>query len=93
MGKNILTKISLLLISCIFSLLLMEIIVRIFLPQRIETPVDFYSSDELLIWTSKPNFNKLYSSADFQMNVSTNEKGFRGVSHDYEKPPETFPGA
>lgn len=90
MGKNILTKISLLLISCIFSLLLMEIIVRIFLPQRIETPVDFYSSDELLIWTSKPNFNKLYSSADFQMNVSTNEKGFRGVSHDYEKPPETF---
>ena len=74
---------------CIF-LGMFEIIVRIFLPQRIETPLHYFAPDAELGWKIKPNLNSKYTAADFSMLVKTNDRGFRDIAHTYEKDQGTY---
>ncbi len=82
--------VALLSVSLSICLLLMEGGLRIFRPQPVVTPLDCYASDGLLGWKLKPDFRKSYSSVDFTMEVTTNDKGYRDVSHTYENPENRF---
>jgi hypothetical protein len=68
----------------------MEILVRIFLPQRVESPLDCFSRDELLGWKLKLNYHKSYSYPDYEMDVVINERGFRDILHTYKRAPNSF---
>ena len=68
--KKILINICVLLISGIISLLLMEILVRTFLPQRLENIIiDLFKPDKELGWRMIPNSHKRFGCPDFEMDV------------------------
>lgn len=90
LNRRVAENIIILFVSFGVSLLLIELMVRIFFPQRIETPQNFYSSDPLLGWKLKPYLRQSFSSPDFLIELIVNGKGFRAPEHNYEKPQDTF---
>lgn len=80
--------ISVLVVSLFSALVLMEIAVRIFLPQRLDTPINFYCPDQLLGWRLKPNLHASFQNTDFVSRIDSNEAGFRDAPHRYAKGPK-----
>lgn len=89
-NKKIAGNILALFVSLTVSILLLEVIVRVFLPQRIETPFNCFAADPLLGWKTKPGLRQTFNAADFSMYVEANKEGFRDVEHTYKKPEGAF---
>lgn len=76
--------------SLLITFILLEFLVRLFLPQNIESPANFFSPDAILGWKLQPNLHRVFHSPDFETKLITNERGFRDKLHNYEKSNGTF---
>ena len=51
---------------------------------------DTFVPDDVLPWKSSPNRDRMTRNAEFTVRVRTNNLGFRGRDHEFEKPPGVF---
>ena len=73
-------------IVSIISLILVEIILRLFLPQNL----NYTMFDENLMYKHIPNLEFRYSRQEFDNIVKFNSKGLRDYEHDYNKGKNAF---
>lgn len=83
-NKNIFKNLLAFFVSVLISLGLIELAVRIFMPQNLETPHNYYTSDPSLGWRLKPNLHQIFTAADFMMEVKINSNGFRDEEHAFQ---------
>jgi len=92
-SKNIIWKIALSLSSCILTLLLLEIGVRVFLPVTLpkiivkrDSPPDIKGK----LGFVEPFFEGTFLSEEYQIEIKINSEGFRDVEHESIKPKGVF---
>ena len=51
---------------------------------------DTFVPDDVLPWKDRPNRDRMRRNAEFTIRVRTNNLGFRGRDHEFEKPPGVF---
>jgi lysophospholipase L1-like esterase len=76
-----------LVLSVIVTLGMLEVIIRIFLPQPL-SPL-LHTSDKVLGIRQIPGVKGRLRSSEFDTRVATNSRGLRDVEHTYSKPPGT----
>ncbi len=84
-NKNIFKNLLALFVSVVIFLGLIELTVRIFMPQNLETPHNYYTADPFLGWKLKPNLHQIFTASDFTMEVKINSNGFRDQEHVFQK--------
>jgi len=87
---NFLFNFSVLIFFSLIVFLMGELTVRLFLPQPLENPINFYVADDLLGWKLKPDLHQWYINPEFKMEVISNERGFRDSSHTLQKNKDTI---
>jgi hypothetical protein len=85
-----LTNFVVFLISTAIFFLAAEVAVRVFLPQRVESPSNFFMRDPVFGWRCKPDIDIRFESPDFNTRITTNNRGFRDIAHDYDKKAGTY---
>jgi len=85
-SKKLLVNLLLLLGTFLFSLLLLEVGLRLFFPQ----PMTRARVDRDLGWVHVPKAQFTYTRQEFSTNVSYNSFGFRDYEHSLQKPPGVF---
>lgn len=91
--KSIVLKIILILGSCIFSLLILEMGVRIFVPvikPRIIVEKGSPLQVERKLKYGEPFFEGVFLSAEYTTQIKTNSEGFRDIEHELNKPKGVF---
>lgn len=84
--KKILLNISILLISIIIFLIILEIVLRLIAPNpNVANIVEFIQYSQLYGWEIKPNLNKTLIISDGTAIVETNSQGFRDYEHKARK--------
>lgn len=78
MGKK---KLVLLVISLFFALLLLEIFLRLFLPQDL----NIYQYNKDYVFEFRPGAGLIYNQGDFKHNILINSEGFRDKERNYSK--------
>lgn len=81
-------NIGLLAFSILFAVLLMEMAVRIFYPQKLSFNVSQW--DEYVGFTNIPNIEGYSEHPDYKMFVKINSHGLRDREFEYEKPANTI---
>lgn len=86
--RKLLGNIGLLIFSIVFALVLLEIVVRIFYPQKLSFNVSQW--DKYVGFTNIPNIEGYSEHPDYEMFVKINSKGLRDREFTYEKPANTI---
>lgn len=86
--RKLLTNIALLVFSMVFAVLLMEVVVRIFYPQKLSFNVSQW--DEYVGFSNIPNIEGYSQHPDYEMFVKINSHGLRDREFDFKKPANTI---
>ena len=89
MIKNCIQITLTLLISISLSFLFAEFVVRIVIPQDVNSLLNIYQSDPDLKFEFQPNASGSLVTRDFNVEFVTNSHGFRDKEYEIRKTPET----
>lgn len=81
--KNTIQNLLLLFVSTIFTLFIIELVVRVFFPQNLYPYV--YKDDPLISYRLKENYRGVHKTPEFKVKVETNSDGLRDYEHPFKK--------
>lgn len=90
-ARRLLTNSSLLVVSFLFSLLLSEVLLRLFWPMVGPGHHKLFNQyHPLLGWAHLPNITGTHVTAEYRISESFNSRGIRGPEYSYHKSPNEY---